>query len=63
MTSGKSIKATRDRVGESQADFARRFGVDQATLSRWETLGIPARGSARLMVEKVLRELNPEGAE
>lgn len=63
MVSGTNIKATRDRVGESQADFARRLGVDQATLSRWETVGIPDRGSAKLLVEKVLKELDAEGAE
>lgn len=62
MISGDAIKAARERVGESQAEFAKRFGVDQSALSRWETRGIPARGPAEAIVERVLAELS-EAAE
>jgi DNA-binding transcriptional regulator YiaG len=57
MISGDDIKATRERLGESQAEFAKRFGVDQSALSRWETQGVPVRGPAEAIVERVLTEL------
>jgi DNA-binding transcriptional regulator YiaG len=65
MASGKKIKAARLSLKESQASFAGRFGVDQATVHRWETYGLPERGAARKAVEKFLREVasQPEAAE
>jgi DNA-binding transcriptional regulator YiaG len=54
---GIKIKNARERIGESQEDFAKRFGIDQATLSRWETTGVPERGPGRKIVERVLFEL------
>lgn len=57
------IKAARTALKESQAAFASRFGVDQATIHRWETEGVPERGTARLAVEKVLEGLREEPAE
>jgi DNA-binding transcriptional regulator YiaG len=53
------IKAARIRLKESQTAFAARFGVDQATIHRWETEGLPRRGPARKAVESVLKELQP----
>ena len=32
----RRIKAIRSRLGENQTVFARRFGVDQSTVSKWE---------------------------
>ena len=57
MPENTDIKTVRTRLGETQAEFALRFGVDQATIHRWETDGVPARGTARLAVEKVLESL------
>jgi transcriptional regulator with XRE-family HTH domain len=62
MTSGKALKHARERLGESQAEFAKRFGVDQSAVSRWETQGVPSRGPAEAIVERVLAELG-EAAE
>jgi len=42
---------------ESQTAFAERFGVDQSTVARWETDGLPKRGAARRAVEKLADEL------
>lgn len=58
MITGDAIRAARERVGESQADFARRFGVDQSIVSRWETKGVPERGPAQALIERVLAELS-----
>jgi len=64
MLSPDSIKAAREKVGESQSAFGNRFGVDQSTIHRWETEGAPARGPARMAIERVLGEINrsAEGA-
>ena len=62
MVTGEHIRAARERVGESQAEFGKRFGVDQSAISRWETQGLPSRGPAEAIVERVLAELK-EAAE
>lgn len=51
------VKAARDKLGESQAAFAERFGVYQTTVHRWETEGPPARGAAGKAIERVLAEV------
>ncbi len=56
MTS-EDIKAARLRLDESQAKFGKRLGVDQATIHRWETKGIPDRGAARHAVGALLKAL------
>lgn len=60
MLDGQQIKEVRERVGESQETFGRRLGVDQSTVHRWETDGLPTRGPARVAVERVLADLMPE---
>lgn len=57
LISGGHLKAERERLGESQAQFGERFGVDQSTVHRWESSGIPARGTTQIAVEKILSEL------
>lgn len=54
---GDEIKHIRVRFGESQSEFARRLGVDQSTLSRWETRGLPDRGFTKEAIERRLAEL------
>lgn len=54
---GPDLRAARERLKESQAAFAERFGVDQATVSRWEAGGPPSRGAAGKMIERVLDEV------
>lgn len=58
---GEQVKAARDRIGESQTAFAQRFGVDQATVHRWETRGVP-RGTAQIAVQRVLQEIESAAA-
>ena len=56
MTMNDQLKKVRLRLGESQAVFALRFGVDQATVHRWESNGIPGRGTTQKTIERFLRE-------
>jgi DNA-binding transcriptional regulator YiaG len=56
MLSAAAIRATREQLGENQAKFAKRFGVNQCTISRWETEGLPTKGVAKL-IERAIREL------
>jgi DNA-binding transcriptional regulator YiaG len=62
MISAAAIKSARDRLRESQTVFAARFGVDQATLSRWERGIIPTTGPAMALIERVLAELGSQEA-
>ena len=40
-----------------------RLNVHQATLSRWEKEGLPDKGPARLLLRRILEELEKEAAE
>lgn len=63
MISPEQIKAARESVHESQAAFARRFGVDQSTIHRWETEGLPDRGPSQIAVQHVLAEIRTDKCE
>lgn len=62
MPTKDEIRAARDALGESQATFASRFGVNQSTVARWEVKGLPTRGTACKAVEKVLESLREQAA-
>lgn len=51
------IKAIRERLGVSQAEFARRYGINLRVLERWERLG--ASGSVALSYLAVI-ERDPQ---
>jgi DNA-binding transcriptional regulator YiaG len=57
MVTSQRIKNARNKLGESQETFAARFGVDQSTVHRWETIGVPDRGTAAHALERVLTEI------
>jgi putative transcriptional regulator len=47
---GPEIKQLRERLGFSQAEFARRFGLDLASLKNWEReRRIPEQGNCLLL--------------
>lgn len=56
MVTADTIKAERHRLRETQTEFAKRFGVDQSTVHRWEANGVSGSITARF-VASVLREL------
>lgn len=57
MISAESIKRVRDRLAETQEQFAERLGIDQATLSRWEAGRVPTRGPTFLWLQRVLADI------
>lgn len=48
------IKAVRGALGESQTEFAARFEVNQSTVQRWESKGLPHKGPPRLVFNQLL---------
>ncbi len=56
MSNSFDLKAIRLDRGENQEEFAKHFGVAQTTIHRWETDGIPARGPARMVIERFVAE-------
>lgn len=54
MITGAQIKRARESVNETQAEFAKRFGVDQSAVSDWERRGPPPRGPGRKAIENEL---------
>lgn len=64
MFKGSTIKKAREEAGECQIDFAKRLGVHQTTLSRWETGIIPVpKPIQKLFAEVVRKELEMEAAQ
>ncbi len=57
MISAAQIKQARTHLGENQAVFGDRFGVDQSTIHRWETDGPPESGPALKMLNQLLCSL------
>ncbi len=58
MINPKAIRKAREMLHETQEQFAARFGVDQGTLSRWEKGELPKSGSALVLLQRVLAEIN-----
>ena len=48
-----ALKQARERMNQTQTEFAAHLGVNQATISRWEERG-PTNGPARLAVQKII---------
>ena len=53
MKMAAALKKARERMRQTQTEFAQHLGVNQATISRWEERG-PSNGPARLAVQKIL---------
>lgn len=60
--SNSPIKAVREKLGESQVAFGERLGVNGSTVHRWETTGLPSRGTARKAIERLLDEIDESRA-
>jgi len=59
---GRRVRRVRLRLGETQVEFARRFRVDQSTISRWEADELPVQQLMRATVEEILSQLECVGA-
>ncbi len=55
MMDGNDLRLMRTELRETQDEFARRFGVDASTISRWETR-LPQFGPARALINRVMTE-------
>jgi len=54
-----NVTRLREALGESQAEFGRRFGVDQSTVSRWEDRyesGKGLKGPIAILLKQLERE-------
>lgn len=56
MLSATQIQKARRDTGDTQTEFARRIGVDQSTISRWEKEGISDRLTS-IAVESILKQV------
>lgn len=56
MLSATQIQKARRDSGDTQTEFARRIGVDQSTISRWEKEGISDRLTS-IAVESILKQV------
>jgi DNA-binding transcriptional regulator YiaG len=54
----KVIRRLRDALAESQAAFAQRMGVSQATVSRWEDGELIIQGPAKILLERMLQDVD-----
>ena len=53
----EAIRKARDALNESQTQFATRLGVNQTTISRWENAIIPIAGPGRILLERLLQDI------
>lgn len=57
MSDPINIRQLREARGWTQGEMATYFGVDKATVWRWENKGVPARGPARQAIEREIGAL------
>lgn len=62
MWSAESIAELRRQLALSQAEFARRLGVRQQTVSEWETGRYAPRGASARMLSVLAEERAPYDA-
>jgi len=55
MFTADDIRKARETVSESQSAFGARFGVDQSTIHRWETVGPPKRALVQNAIARALK--------
>jgi DNA-binding transcriptional regulator YiaG len=63
MIIGEALRRARERIGENQVEFAKRFGVAQPVLSRWETGRVRPGGAVQMLIKRILADLAQEAAE
>jgi transcriptional regulator with XRE-family HTH domain len=53
----RTVANTRKRLGESQAEFAKHFGVNQSTIQRWENAKYEIPPRTAKLIEIVIYQL------
>lgn len=56
MQNAIDLSSIRSALGLTQAELARRAGVNITTVWRWENEGIPERGPARAFLERLAED-------
>jgi DNA-binding XRE family transcriptional regulator len=62
MVTSQDLKRARQRLDETQEQFAKRFGVDRSTYTAWEGGALPKAGTGPMLIEIVLAELAVQAA-
>jgi DNA-binding transcriptional regulator YiaG len=57
MITAEAIREARERLNETQEMFADRIGIDQATVSRWESGRLPKKGVAQALLRRVMDDI------
>lgn len=53
MSTPVDVRALRERLDKTQSEFAELLGVDQGTISNWETGKTTPRGPALKVMERL----------
>lgn len=56
MKSTIDLLLLRTKLKLTQAQLAEKVGVSQMTVWRWENFGLPKRGAARKLIERIVAE-------
>jgi DNA-binding transcriptional regulator YiaG len=62
MNTPRQIQMIRKLLGETQAQFATRMGVDQATVSKWESGRLRMSGPAIILFEQLAEKIKRKSA-
>jgi len=58
VITSEAIRKARDALNETQGQFAARIGINQATVSRWESGSLPKKGVAQALLRRVMDDIN-----
>lgn len=61
MDTDLDLAAARRRLKLTQGELAARWGLDIATIWRWENRGLPKRGAGRVLVDDLVAQAAREG--
>jgi DNA-binding transcriptional regulator YiaG len=58
----KKVIQLRASLGDDVLDFARRYGVDRATVYRWEKIGVSRKGTAKHVIGQAIQAMQDKMA-
>ncbi len=57
MPNSQDLIRLRTELGETQAEFCKRFGISRSAYTRWEKDRYPTKGAAIKVIERVLADV------